>query len=302
MTNITVLEKENLGQETKVTVQIESSVILSVNRELISTDYSPGDYHDSLHTERIDHDHNSRVYKLTLWMDNPYTSEKLNNLLVDQIADIESVSHLDYLNPIHDVQETCTVNGISRNHYHISKCPQSVTDALIASFPNYDLTKIAMISAPVYHEILEQTVISVFLKEHYVATPLDGDTPLISICRKYCLESGEYYDRYYGFVSNDETFSFIPDSCTLMAKSYNSNVQGELVVPDFYDVYFSGEPSIVEKAFNLPHNIGSNRTYYGVTVQNNTVMRAKQYCYNERTLFSDWTEAVIRAKTAHNLI
>jgi hypothetical protein len=301
MTNITVLEKENLGQETKVTVQIESSVILSVNRKLISTDYSPGDYHDSLHTERIDHDHNSRVYKLTLWMDNPYTSEKLNNLLVDQIADIESVSHLDYLNPIHDVQETCIVNGVSRNHYHISKCPKSVTDALITSFPEYDLTKIALISSPAYHEIVKQTVISVFLKENTVPIIFDGDIPLIGICRKYCLESGKYYDRHYGFIESSDVFNFIPDSCTLLSKSYNSNIQSGLVIPDFYDVYFSGDPEIVEEAFDVPHNVGSDRTYYAVTVQNNAVVRVKQYCYEEFTLFSDWDETVAREKASHNL-
>jgi len=301
MTSVTVLEKEDLGTETKVTVLIESSVLFTVNREVVSNVYSVGEFHDSLHTGRVEHDHNFRTYDVTVWIDNPYTIEKLNSALEDQIADIESVTHLDYVMPIHDIQESCIVNGKEREHYHISKCPEIVSNALIAAYPGYDLTKVAMISAPAYHEILEQTVISVFLKEHYVATPLDGDTPLISICRKYCLESGKYYDRYYGFIPNGETYSFIPDSCALLAKSYNSNIQEGLVVPDFYDVYFSGDPGIVEEAFDLPHNIGSNRTYYGVTVQNNTVIRAKQYCYNERTQFSDWTEAVVRAKIAHNL-
>jgi hypothetical protein len=302
MTNVTVLSTEDLGEETKVTVQIESSIILSVNRELISSNYDSETHeHDYLHTDRIDHDHNSRVYKITVWVDNPYTLEKLNVLLADQIAESENVSHLDYLNVIHDVQERCIVNGNTKEHYHISKCPKSVSDALIAAFPGYDLSKVAMISAPAYHEIMQQTVISVFLREHYVGTPLDGDTPLICVCRKYCLEAGKYYDRNYGFVGNDENFSFIPNSCTLLAKSYNSNIQDGLVVPDFYDVYFFGEPEIVEEAFNLPHNVGTTKTYYAVTVQNNTVMRAKQYCYDGRTQFSDWIEAVARAKIAHNL-
>jgi hypothetical protein len=234
-------------------------------------------------------------------MDNPYTSEKLNNLLVDQIADIENVSHLDYLNPIHDVQETCIVNGVSRNHYHISKCPKSVTDALITSFPEYDLTKIALISSPAYHEIVKQTVISVFLKENTVPVIFDGDIPLIGICRKYCLESGKYYDRHYGFIESSDVFNFIPNSCTLLSKSYNSNIQSGLVIPDFYDVYFSGDPETVEEAFDVPHNVGSDRTYYAVTVQNNAVVRVKQYCYEEFTLFSDWDETVAREKASHNL-
>ena len=199
------------------------------------------------------------------------------------------------------MQETCIVNGVSRNYYHISKCPKSVTDALITSFPEYDLTKIALITSPSYHEIVGQTVISVFLKENTVPVIFDGDIPLIGICRKYCLESGKYYDRHYGFIESSDVFNFIPDSCTLLSKSYNSNIQSGLVIPDFYDVYFSGDPEIVEEAFDVPHNVGSDRTYYAVTVQNNAVVRVKQYCYEKFTLFSDWDETVAREKASHNL-
>lgn len=301
MTNVTVLSTEDLGEETKVTVEITSSVMFCIDRVLMPSSYSAGEYHDSLHTNRVDHDHNVRVCTVTLWLDNPYTETKLNNALVDQIAEINNASYLDYIMPIHDVQETCIVNGVSRNYYHISKCPKSVTDALITSFPEYDLTKIALITSPSYHEIVGQTVISVFLKENTVPVIFDGDIPLIGICRKYCLESGKYYDRHYGFIESSDVFNFIPNSCTLLSKSYNSNIQSGLVIPDFYDVYFSGDPEIVEEAFDVPHNVGSDRTYYAVTVQNNAVVRVKQYCYEKFTLFSDWDETVAREKASHNL-
>lgn len=306
MTSINILETEDQGDVTKIRVEITYDEIFSVDRERLEAPervdgYAVGDWHTLLHTNRIEHNHDIRVSKTTLWVENPYTEEKYNLAIKPYVDAFESFDHLEMLKPEHEVQETCIVNGQARKHYHRRNCPSSVTDTLLKSFPDFDLTNIEMISAPAYHEIVQQTVMSAFLRDMDVEAQMDGDTKLVSICRKYCLESGKYYDRCYGFVSEDDTFSFIPDSCTVMAKSYNTNIQEGLTIPDFYDVYFSGDAEVVEAAFDLPHHVGAYRTYYSVTVQNDEVVRAKQYCYDENTLFAEWDKALIRAKQTHNL-
>jgi len=310
MTSINILSTEDLGENTKVVVELYSAEVFSVNRELVEGSpelvdgYRAEEYHSSLHDNRVEHDHGLRACKTTLWVENPYTLEKLNIALEEQVASLEDISYLDYLKPIDGVQEVCIVDGVERLFYRPSECPSTITDTLVAAFPDVDLANIAMISAPAYHDLVQQTVISVFLVENrYRADggPSDGDTPLVCICRKYCLEAGKYYDRYYSFITEDDNFSFIPDSCTLLAKSYNTNIQEGLVIPEFYDVYFAGDVEVIESAFNLPHHVGEHRTYYAVTVSNNEVVRAKQYCYDTFTLFSGWHEQIERLKLSHNL-
>jgi len=307
MTSINILETENQGDVTRVRVQLESEEIFSVKRVLQDSaperveGYSVGEYHTALHTDRIEHDHRFNKRIVTAWVENPYTEAKLSAELAGNIADMEATPFDQCLHPISGNEETCHVNGVAREYYHPTRCPSAVTDRLLAAFPDYDLDDINAISAPMYHEVVEQTVISIFQHSQDLFALTEGDTPLISICRKFCLESGKYYDRCYGFVDDGDSFDFIPDSCTLLAKSYNTNIQEGLIIPDFYDVYFSGDPEVVEAAFGLPSNTGKERTYYAVTVRDGQVVRTKQYCYDVKTLFHGWDEGVARAKIEHNL-
>ena len=61
----------------------------------------------------------------------------------------------------------------------------------------------------------------------------------------------------------------------------------------FKDYYFGGDPEVIEAHFNLPQRRGSYDTWYGATVVGDQVVRVKQYCYDQQSVFSDWEVAYI---------
>jgi len=300
MTSITVIRTVDEGNETKAVVKIESDEIFSVEGEKLTSPDRSSDYHQNLHTSRIDHNHNKKTIQISVMVPNPYSREKLDALLEGTISEMEAVPPSDFAHERQQIQEKCFVNGSNVKHfYHISNCPDSVKEELLAAFPSYDLTTIALISSSSYHEVTGESVISAFLVEDDVEALTHDDTKLITKCRKFCLTSKKFYDRCYAFCN--ESFDFIPDSCEIMGKSYHINIETGLELPEFYDVYFSGEDAVVQEAFDLPNLVGKESTYYGVTVVDGAVTRAKQYCYDTAGIFSDWKGAIETKKTEHNL-
>jgi len=300
MINKEIIEQIVKDDATRVTVKLSTEEIFSIEGVVFSTPERQEAYHQGLHTDRVNHNHNRKQITTTVWVEHPYTDEKLDLLLEPFIQDLNSTAPVDFHKELNHVQERCLVNGSNEKQFYVMEyCPEEVKQALLNSFPEYDLDTIALISSPSNHEVLGEMVISAFLKENDVDCLSHQGTPLVAKARKFCLTSNKYYDRCYGFCTDD--FSFIPDSCEIMAKSFHINVQEGLTLPDFYDVYFSGNDSEVQSAFNLPNIVGNESTYYGVTVVNGAVVRAKQYCYDRVGIFSDWDDAMARRRAEHNI-
>ena len=300
MTSITILETTDEGDCTCVVVSLASEEIFSVEGEELTVPERAGEYHQNLHTNRVNHNHNKRTVQLSVIVPNPYSREKLDALLEGTLEEMAEIVPADFVHVPEQIQEKCFVNGGHEKHfYHMNNCPDSVKEELLAAFPGYDLTTIALISSSAYHAVTEESVISAFLVEDDVAALTHNGTKLITKCRKFCLTSKKFYDRCYAFC--DETFSFIPDSCEIMGKSYHVNIETGLELPDFYDIYFSGDAEVVQTAFDLPELVGEESTYYGVTVVNGAVTRAKQYCYDHAGVFSDWQGAIASKKLEHNI-
>lgn len=297
---VEIVETLDKGALTRVKVKVQTDEIFSVDDVRLDTPDRASDYHQSLHTDRVTHKHNRRTTVETLWMENPYSQADLDAKIAELTAHVDATNVEHFAREEPEIQERCFVDGGSeKNFYPIDRAPQSLKDQLAAVFPDVDFSTIALLSTPSYHNVLEQDVITAFLWEWDVPALMEGDVKLITKARKYCMAAGKRYDRCYAFT--EETFSFIPDDCTIMAKSFHVNVEDGLTLPDFYDVYFSGNADVVEAAFNLPHHVGHENTYYGVTVVDGEVRRAKQYCYDEVTVFSNWDEAMDRIASDHGI-
>lgn len=297
---VTIVETVDRGDVTKVVVQVKTDEIFSLEGERLDSPTRASDYHQSLHTGRVNHNHNRRTATDTIWMTNPYTQAQLDAKIQELVVQLDAtaVSHFDQQDAV--IQERCFIDGASeKNFYPIDQAPQSLKNQLTAAFPSVDLTTIALLSTASYNSVVQEEVITAFLWEWDVPALMEGSVELITKARKYCLTSRKFYDRCYGFTA--ETFSFIPSGCTVMAKSFHVNIQPGLVIPTFYDVYFSGDAATVQAEFSLPALEGSESTYYGVTVVDGEVQRAKQYCYDGVTVFSNWDEAMDRVASEHGV-
>jgi len=297
---IEIINKEEVDKLIKVTLKVESSEIFSVEGKKLDTPDRSSDYYKKLQADRTTHRHNMRTTHETIWLNSPFSQSELDEKVAEIILDIDKTQVSDFDFTPAQIQERCFINGKNeKNFYTIEQAPQQLKDQLTTSFPAINLSTIALISTVSYHDILNQDVITAFLFDWDTAALKEGDVKLITKARKYCLGVKKSYDRCYAFTN--ENFSFIPSECKIMAKSFHVNLQDGLVLPSFYDVYFSGDASVVQKAFNLPNLVGKENTYYGVTVVDGTVKRAKQYCYDEVSVFSNWDEAMTRIASEHGV-
>lgn len=302
MITVKVLDQSPRGDMTRVVVELESPEFGTVHEEDVGDLEYGSAYHESLHTDRVDHRHNRAKEKVTVFLTGEFTQEKLDAALADSIASMEQMTIEEFVAEPSEVQEVMYVDGADeKKFYRTPQCPSDITNSLVAAFPDVDLSELSLISTPSHHSLLNEDVISTFLWEDDVAELVIDGVKLISRSRKYCMTSQKTYDRCYTFVG-DETFSFLPEGCTALAKSFHINIDDGLELPDFYDVYFTGDAAVVEAAFGLPHKVGKQTTYYAVTVLNGTVERAKQYLYDTPTIFHDWSGTVKRAAANHGVV
>jgi hypothetical protein len=290
---VEIVETEDLGDVTKIVVMITSAEVCSVHDTECDYIDRATSYHASLHNNRVAHSHNNLKIRRALFFDNPYTQEDVDTHINILKQELENVNYEDdfYVTP-HDVLERqYTDAGHEKIFHYIKNLPQSLVSQFEAVFPNIDITAHSLVSTPVFHELLGEEVISAFLWEHH---EIGERGELIMRGRKYCMNSKKYYDRCY--KASEERFDFLPPEATTIAVGYNTNAQDGLELPDFFEVYFSCDPTIAETFFELDSLQGEHATYYAVTVVNNTVVRAKQYCYDKPNMLSNWEKAVAAHK------
>jgi hypothetical protein len=155
-------------------------------------------------------------------------------------------------------------------------------------FPLVKLQDCFAISNPTFHEILNEPIISTCLGLSVTKNLIGNNYVFCS--RKYCMESGTSFIRgYTPWV--DSTPEFLPSGCKPLFKGVNFaeyNKPAPANIDTFFDIYFSGDPSIVEQSFNLPQHRGTYETFYGITIMNSIPVRIKQYAYDKQSGFSDW--------------
>lgn len=302
MSEVRIVSTEPCGDLVAVSIEVESDEIFSIEGKRVEAPERKGEFHQGLHGQRITHSHNRRVTKSVVYVEAPFTEQKLAEKLAEVRRDVEATDVKDFACELEPLQERCFVNGkTERDFYRAEACPPGILDTLKERFPSLDLSTLSLISSPSFNEVIRQNVISTFLWEDDVPGLTINGLRLISRSRKFCLEAGKFYDRLYTFPSGSESYPFMPASCKLMARSVNTNIQDGLVLPDFFDLYFSGEHAVVEEAFSLPNRVGAQTTYYGVTVLEGKVVRAKQYCYDRPGIFFDWDGVVYRAAQGHKI-
>jgi len=186
------------------------------------------------------------------------------------------------------MQEIYYSGDAARQSFAYENQPKELYDLLLQSFPWVDPLEYFSISEPTYHDILEEDVITCCLPR-YTSTLLVGPQAALT-ARKFCMTSKTSYLRSYELYEQSK-LTWLPDSAKLFFYGVNHE---ELFRPfnpkvnTFTDFYFSGDPNIIEQAFNLPEKRGKYDTGYGATVVDNKVVRVKQYCYDEQTTFSEW--------------
>ncbi len=297
---VEIVSKEEVGNLIRVKLKVKSSEIFSVDGNKLDSPDRSSEYHLKLHSDRVNHRHNTRTAEETIWLNSPFSQNELDEKVASIVSDVNKTQVSNFDSTPAQIQERCFVGGANeKNFYTTDQAPQQLKDKLTTAFPTVDLSAIALISTASYHDILKQDVITTFRWEWDIPALMEGDVKLITKARKYCLSARKSYDRCYAFT--DETFSFIPETCTIMAKSFHVNIQDGLVMPNFYDVYFSGDAAVVEEALTLPNLVGHENTYYGVTVVDGIVKRAKQSCYDKVSVFSNWDEAMARTASEHGL-
>ena len=297
---VEIISTEDLGDMTVIAVKVRSEEKCSVNGQDHAYIQRGTAFHDTLHEDRITHSHNHFAVIEKIKLANPYTQEQLDARIEEIKSNVNSSVYADFERQPAEIQERCLANnGNEKIFYRMEQAPQSLIDQLIGVFPDIDTSIIALISSAAYHEVLQQDVITAFLWEWDVPALMEGNTKLVTKARKYCLGAGKIYDRCYKF--SDETFDFLPNGVNVMAKSFHVNIQEGLTLPDFYDVYFSGDASTIQTFFNLENAQGNESTYYGATVVNGEVVRAKQYCYDQPTVFSNWDESITRLEKENGI-
>lgn len=277
MTDVRVISTERLGSLVAVVVEVEADEVFSV-----------------------DGPRRRRMVRETLYLPYPLSAELLDERVAAIRNDISTPQPPVPVSEPPALQERCFVNGdAQRDFYRADACPQDVIDALLASFPGLDLSRYSLISSPSYNEVIGQDVVSTFMWEDDVPALVVNGIPAICRSRKFCLGAGKWFDRLYLLAEASESSPLLPPSCVLLGKSRNVNAQPGLELPDFYDLYFRGDDAEIQQAFSLPPITGSHKTYYGVTVVDGKVVRAKQYCYDTSSAFSDWDGTARRVRQAH---
>lgn len=290
MISVDVLSRQERPDMTKVVVRLVSNEVCSVEGEQTEKLDRSSDYHKYLHDNQIVHQHSKATSEVTAFVPHPYSDSKLMEILEESISSLEQDTS-DIKNFESDkasIQENSIADGgIERVSYQTEKTPQNIIDTLLEAFPDIDLKGIRFIGSPVWHSFVEKTIVGVIYWSTKYPENIRSNPDVYTASRKFCLEDKKFYDKCY--VKTSEHPALIPSYCDVVIKSFNTNIEEGLVLPDFVDYYFKGDPELVEKHFNLPYKRGKFATHYGATIHNGEVVRVKQYCYNEQTVLADWT-------------
>ena len=298
---VEIVSQEDIGDLIKVRLKVKSSEIFSVEGTKLDTPDRSSDYHQSLHSGRVTHRHNTYTTDETIYISSPFSQDELDAKVAEIVAVVDNTQVSDFDHNNSDVQERMFIGGGNEKlFYKTTQAPSSVISSFTTAFPTENLSTISLISTPSYHNIVDDNVISTFLWEDDTPQLVIDGVKCIARSRKYIVGLQKKYDRCYTFTAG-ETFSFLPEGCTPLAKSFHTNIDDGLTLPNFYDVYFTGDSTIVEEAFSLPSKVGKETTYYAVTVVEGTVRRAKQYCYDATTAFYDWQATVERSSSNHGV-
>lgn len=302
MTSVRIVSTEPCGDLIAVMIEVESEEIFTVNGKVSASPDRSSEYHQSLHTGRVEHAHHKRLVTDTIYIKPPFSEEKVADQIAAVRADVARTRISDFSPNSSPIQERCYVNGEHERAYFTSDgCPDEVINTLTGAFPGVDPSRLGLISSPSYHEVMKQNIISTFPREGLAPGQVIDGMKVITRSRKFCVESGWIYDKIYALPDFSERFKFIPSSCRVLAKSTNLAAPGTPPVPDFYDVYFGGGHTDVQRAFNLDPRPWAQQTYYGVTVYRNEVVRLKQYCYDTPGMCSNWDDIVRMAAEAHGV-
>jgi len=157
-------------------------------------------------------------------------------------------------------------------------------------FPWVRVEEAFAVSSPVYHEVLEEPVVSFSLSNAALKRLVGAEYTLA--VRKFCMDSKTSWMKVYPLWEDDDPYpDFMPEGCNILFKGIGMVEFGRPApsgLDDFYDIFFIGDPATVEAHFNLPERRGAYDTYYGITVHNGEVARVKQYVYDEASIFPDW--------------
>lgn len=300
MTDYTIINTEQMDDVVKIEVEVQGDQKFFVDKISQDPASATDEYIEFLKQEGRDFDLHSSLNIHTLFLPDGYTQGELDAEIQALMLDSNN-SEFDELGghgPI--IEEKIYSNGSNnKNCYTIENAPQATINHLTSVFPDVDLSAIGMISNAAYHEVLQEEVITAYMLEWGATGLVQNGRNLLAKCRKYCMSQGGYYDREYIYTT--DSYSFLPNEATIIARSDNINATEGLVLPDFFDVYFVCDPDIAEAHFGLESIRGEYSTYYAVTVVNGEVVRKKQYIYNEESTFSDWLATKSRIDEAHGV-
>jgi hypothetical protein len=176
--------------------------------------------------------------------------------------------------------EECVSGENVRQTYFHSEQPQEIYDTLQAVFPWAKRRNYISISSPVWHEVVEEEMVTCCLPRGF-SRRLLGNHALLT-ARKFSLTSAESYLRAY-YLHKGEDPSYLPEGCDVYFYAENYEEYGRPCpekATSFVDYYFAGNPDVVEEHFGLEYKRGDYNTLYGVTEINGEVGRVKQYCYH----------------------
>ena len=185
--------------------------------------------------------------------------------------------------------ELYTAGDNERKVYAYNEQPEYLYDQVKKKFPWVQKSNYISISTPVYHEVLQEPIITCCMPLSFSRNYFEGDVVLGS--RKFCMGSGVSFLRGY-YKYEEATPEWAPNNVEVLfyTKNYEEykRPSSELAL-SFTDYYLSGEPAEVEAFFNLPEKRGAYSTMYGVTVKDGEVLRVKQYCYETKNFWSEWS-------------
>jgi len=246
-------------------------------------------YHESLHTNRVIHSHREDTLESTVLVLNPVTDAKIREQIQPLLdCDCFDIGEDDTVRL--DIEEVYLEGDRSKTSYARGKCPQEILDILTAKFPDEDHSDFTLLSTAIYHTVLGENIITGFKHTHNFPHQRCDEGIILCISRKFCLESNNIFDKRY--LICDPKHHLLPDECTALSQSVNKVYDASFIIPDFYDLYFTGDSDYVEAAFDLPHRVGKHSTYYGATVVNDEIVRVKQYCYDQANTFSNWDDGI----------
>lgn len=192
------------------------------------------------------------------------------------------------------VMQAIYFSGNNESHtYSIGDQPDELWSKLIIAFPWIDAQDYFSVSTPIFHEVLQEEVITCCLPFAYSKYTF-GEKVFLTT-RKFCLSSKTSFLRTYEIFEGAQP-ACIPESIQILFVGKN---HAEYMRPypetvsDITDYYFGGTPQTIEDLFKLEPKRGKYETWYSATVVEGSVKRVKQYCSDDQNKFSDWDVAYL---------